>query len=110
VFGSWLKKCTSLLEFNVHEYICSHLVFSHFIGMCCDRGYGGYEFSLGNTLMYTSDFEKTFNDYVEHTFTVGEVYTRIPTRLPTPKPTMAETNSPTITVEIGDPTASPITP
>ena len=80
------------------------------IGMCCDRGYGAYEFSLGDNLMYSSDFEKTFNDYVEHTFTVGEFYTRMPTKLPTTKPTKVETNSPTVKVEVGDPTVSPITP
>jgi hypothetical protein len=97
---TWLKYIASTLTCCVHA----------FTGMCCDRGYGGYEFSLGNTLMYSSDFEKTFNDYVEHTFTVGEIYTRMPTRLPTSKPTKAETNSPTIKVEIGDPTVSPITP
>lgn len=79
-------------------------------GMCCDRGYGAYEFSLGNTLLYSSDFEKTFNDYVEHTFTVGEIYTKLPTKTPTSKPTQVETDSPTVKIEVGDPTASPITP
>jgi len=79
-------------------------------GMCCDRGYGAYEFSLGNTLLYSSDFEKTFNDYVEHTFTVGEIYTKLPTKTPSSKPTLVETGSPTVKVEVGDPTASPITP
>ena len=57
--------------------------------------------------MYSSDFEKTFNDYVEHTFTVGETYTRMPTKLPTLKPTKVETSSP---IAVGDPTMSPIIP
>jgi hypothetical protein len=82
----------------------------NFPGICCDRGFGAYEFSLGNSLMYSSDFEKTFNDYVEHTFTVGDLYTRQPNKVPTLEPTKAETASPTIKVEVGDPTASPITP
>jgi hypothetical protein len=81
----------------------SYAVFTLFLGMCCDRGYGAYEFSLGDTLIYSSDFEKTFNDYVEHVFTVGEIYTRAPTLLPV-------TTSPTIKVNIGDPTMSPIPP
>ena len=83
---------------------------TYLTGMCCDRVYGAYEFSLGNTLLYSSDFEKTFNDYVEHTFTVGEIYTKLPTKTPSSKPTLVETGSPTVKVEVGDPTASPITP
>ncbi|KAL7478194.1 hypothetical protein ACHAW6_003970 [Cyclotella cf. meneghiniana] len=76
-------------------------------GLCCDRGYGAYEFALGGTVVYSSDFQKTFNDYVEHTFTVGEVYTAMPTKRPTNEPTKQATASPVVLLENGEPTSLP---
>mmetsp|Transcript_16257 Transcript_16257/g.23037 ORF Transcript_16257/g.23037 Transcript_16257/m.23037 type:complete len:675 (+) Transcript_16257:62-2086(+) len=55
-------------------------------GMCCGNGLGAYEFSIGDAKVYSTDFKKTFHDYVEHTFTVGTKYTSLPTKLPTPRP------------------------
>lgn len=76
-------------------------------GMCCERGYGAYEFSIGGALVYSSDFQKTFNDYVEHVFTVGQqVYTPMPSRTPTPLPT---TEAPAVNVVAGSPTMKPTT-
>ena len=80
---------------------------SIFTGLCCDRGYGAYEFALGGTVVYSSDFEKTFNDYVEHTFTVGEVYTAVPTKRPTDEPTKQTTASPVVSSVNGEPTFLP---
>ena len=58
-------------------------------------------------MVYSSDFEKTFNDYVEHTFTVGEVYTAVPTKRPTDKPTKQTTASPMVSLKNGEPTSLP---
>lgn len=55
-------------------------------GLCCDNGIGGYEFSIGGTRVYSTDFKKTFYEYVEHTFTVGTKYTGLPTKTPTMRP------------------------
>lgn len=76
-------------------------------GLCCDRGYGAYEFALGGTVVYSSDFQKTFNDYVEHSFTVGEVYTAVPTKRPTSTPTKEPTASPVVLLGNGEPSLSP---
>jgi hypothetical protein len=52
-------------------------------GMCCMRGHGGYEYRIDGTLVYTSGLLRTFDDYVEHAFTVREGYTPSPTKDPT---------------------------
>ena len=61
-------------------------------GICCENGLGAYEFSIADTKVYSTDFKKTFHDYVEHTFTIGKRYTSLPTKLPTQPPTGAEVN------------------
>ncbi|EJK65050.1 hypothetical protein THAOC_14153 [Thalassiosira oceanica] len=43
-------------------------------GMCCSRGYGGYEYKLGGVRLYTSDLRPTFREYAEHTFVVDSQY------------------------------------
>ncbi|KAL7500690.1 hypothetical protein ACHAWT_008545 [Skeletonema menzelii] len=60
-------------------------------GICCGNGLGAYEFSIGDAKVYSTDFKKTFHDYVEHTFTVGTKYTSLPTKLPTYRPAGANT-------------------
>eukprot|EP00581_Thalassiosira_minuscula_P011609 CAMPEP_0183715234 /NCGR_PEP_ID=MMETSP0737-20130205/9549_1 /TAXON_ID=385413 /ORGANISM="Thalassiosira miniscula, Strain CCMP1093" /LENGTH=689 /DNA_ID=CAMNT_0025944323 /DNA_START=19 /DNA_END=2088 /DNA_ORIENTATION=+ len=52
-------------------------------GMCCSRGFGGYEYSLGGVRLYSTYLKPTFRDYVEHTFTVEVTYTPGPTLSPT---------------------------
>lgn len=51
-------------------------------GMCCSRGHGGYEYSLGGARIYSTSLLDTFNEYVEHTFTVEAQYTPAPTKDP----------------------------
>jgi hypothetical protein len=55
-------------------------------GMCCARGYGGYEYYIGGVRVYSTYLLPTFTDYVEHTFTVEEQYTPSPTMTPTDEP------------------------
>ena len=43
-------------------------------GMCCSRGYGGYEYKLGGVRLYTTDLRPTFREYAEHTFVVDSQY------------------------------------
>ncbi len=59
-------------------------------GMCCGNGLGAYEFSIDDQRVYSTNFKKTFHDYVEHTFTVGTKYTAMPTIRPTMRPAGAE--------------------
>ena len=47
-------------------------------GMCCRNGNGAYEYLIDNIIVYSSNFEKTFNDYIEHTFTIESSYTAEP--------------------------------
>lgn len=55
-------------------------------GMCCTRGYGGYEYYIGGSRIYSTNLLHTFTDYVEHTFTVEDEYTPSPTMTPTEEP------------------------
>ena len=76
-------------------------------GMCCDRGYGGYEYSLGGVRQYSTNLRPTFRDYVEHTFTVVLDYAK--TRSPTDEPTgtgLFPTTSPPTEEPTGYPTVS----
>jgi hypothetical protein len=57
-------------------------------GMCCSRGFGGYEYYIGGTRIYSTNLLHTFTDYVEHTFTVEDEYTPTPTISPTIEPMM----------------------
>ena len=52
-------------------------------GMCCGRGHGGYEYLIDSVRYYTSNLERTFDDYAEHVFTVREVNTPMPSKSPT---------------------------
>jgi len=47
-------------------------------GMCCSRGTGGYEYSIGGVRAYSTKLMPTFRDYVEHTFTVEREYDSSP--------------------------------
>lgn len=55
-------------------------------GMCCSRGFGGYEYYIGGVRIYSTNLLHTFTDYVEHTFTVEDQYTPSPTISPTEEP------------------------
>ena len=57
-------------------------------GMCCSRGFGGYEYYIGGVRIYSTDLLHTFTDYVEHTFTVEDQYTPSPTISPNEEPMM----------------------
>lgn len=57
-------------------------------GMCCSRGFGGYEYYIGGVRIYSTNLLHTFTDYVEHTFTVEDQYTPSPTISPTEEPMM----------------------
>mmetsp|Transcript_29206 Transcript_29206/g.58536 ORF Transcript_29206/g.58536 Transcript_29206/m.58536 type:complete len:820 (+) Transcript_29206:196-2655(+) len=70
-------------------------------GICCDRGFGGYEFLIGGVRVYSSDYKETFHEFVEHEFVVlGGEYTAMPSRTPTPKPTGVPTSSPVDGVDL----------
>lgn len=64
-------------------------------GMCCNRGVGGYEYLMDDVRVYTSNLEHTFNDYVEHTFTVKNLYTPSPTPAEEPELEMECMSNPT---------------
>jgi len=55
-------------------------------GMCCTRGFGGYEYSIGGVRLYSTYLKPTYRDYVEHTFTVEGQYSPAPTDQPTEEP------------------------
>ncbi|KAL7534072.1 hypothetical protein ACHAWF_004711 [Thalassiosira exigua] len=59
-------------------------------GMCCLRGHGGYEYSLGGKRQYGTYLRRTFLDYVEHTFTVEGSYAPEPAPEPPAKDPIEE--------------------
>ncbi|KAL9180309.1 hypothetical protein ACHAXT_008279 [Thalassiosira profunda] len=65
-------------------------------GMCCARGHGGYEYTLGGKLIYSTYLRHTFRDYVEHTFTIeGQYLSPAPTPANEPTKEMACASDPT---------------